>query len=68
MDMAGLSVDESGNVTGAKDAIKALAKERLPGQNCDRPDINGGSNNSDKKPDPGQKLAELRQRWGIGTA
>ena len=69
VDMAGLSVDDSGNVTGAKDAIKALAKERVYlVKTATAPDINGGSNNSDKKPDPGQKLAELRQRWGIGTA
>ena len=44
MDMGALKVDDAGNVTGAKGAIKALAKERDYLVNSGTaPNINAGS-------------------------
>ena len=57
-------MDESGNLTGAKDAIKALAKERYLVVNGDRSRTSTAGAITAKKPDPGQKLARTAPAWG----
>ena len=68
VDMAGLSVDESGNVTGAKDAIKALAKERAYlVKTATAPDINGGSRTASKQTEAAARVEDVKRRFRLKT-
>lgn len=66
VDMDALKVDDAGNVTGAKDAIKALAKEREYLVNTAKAsDINAGSTSATSKADAQSRLDELKKRYRL---
>ncbi|MCB0003557.1 MAG: phage scaffolding protein [Anaerolineae bacterium] len=66
VDMDALKVDDAGNVSGAKDAIKTLAKERGYLVNTGTaPDINAGSVSATKQAEQEALLDDVKKRFRL---
>lgn len=66
VDMDALKVDDAGNVSGAKDAIKTLAKERDYMVNTGTaPDINAGSVSATKQAEQEALLDDVKKRFRL---